>query len=155
MLGAGTEFFIAETGRHGPENADYIIGEDVLKPAGIRSLADPQSLGDPDHYSKRFTGTADNGGVHTNSLIASHAYYLAVEGGTNRTSGLRVEGVGRANRHLVERAFYRAYVFMLPTDATFAIYRQATIQSARDLAESEGSSLEQAIGDAWSAVGVE
>ena len=154
LLGAGTEFFVADTGRHRVEQADYVIGEDVLKPGGIRSLSDPQSLGDPDHFSKRFTGTADNGGVHTNSTIVSHAYYLAVEGGTNRTSGLRVEGVGSANRHLVERAFYRAYVFMLPSDATFAVARMATIQSARDLA-GEGSALEQTIRAAWDAVGVE
>ena len=155
LLGAGTEFFMAETGRHRAEQADYLIGEDVLTPGGIRSLADPQSRGDPDHYSKRFTGTADNGGVHTNSLIATHAYYLAVEGGTNRTSGLQVDGVGPANRELVEQAFYRAFAFMLPADATFAVARAATIQSARDLTGGNGSSLEEAITAAWNAVGVE
>lgn len=155
LMGVGTEFFIAETGRHLAEQPDYIIGEDVLKPGGIRSLADPQSRGDPDHYSKRFTGTDDNGGVHTNSLIATHAYYLAVEGGTNRTSGMHVSGVGRENRALVEQVFYRAFVFMLPANATFALARAATIQSARDLAGSEGGNLEQTIATAWTAVGVE
>ena len=63
----------------------------------------PRALGDPDHYSNRFTGTSDNGGVHTNSTIVSHAYYLSVEGGTNRTSGLTVQGIGAANREQMER----------------------------------------------------
>ena len=155
LLGVGIEFFIAETGRHLAEQPDYIVGEDVLKPGGIRSLADPQSRGDPDHYSKRFTGTADNGGVHTNSLIVTHAYYLAIEGGTNRTSGLPVIGVGSDSRDQVEQVFYRAFAFLLPAGATFAMARAATIQSARDLTGGVGGSLEQTIAAAWSAVGVE
>ena len=42
----------------------------------------------------RFTGTTDNGGVHINSGIPNHVFYLAVEGGTNRMSGITVQGVG-------------------------------------------------------------
>lgn len=155
LMGVGTEFFIAETRRHLPEQPDYTVGEDVITPGGIRSLADPQSRGDPDHYSKRFTGTADNGGVHTNSLIATHAFYLAVEGGTNQTSGLDVTGVGSKNRARLEQVFYRAFVFLLPANATFALARTATIQSARDLTDDIGGSLEQTIASAWSAVGVD
>ena len=34
--------------------------------------------------------------------IANHAFYLAIEGGTNRTSGLAVQGVGAANREQIE-----------------------------------------------------
>ena len=64
-----------------------------------------QSYGDPDHYSQRFLGPDDNGGVHINSGIPNHAFYLAIEGGTNRTSGLSVQGVGggqpRADRKSV------------------------------------------------------
>ena len=51
-----------------------------------------------------------NGGEHWNSTILSHAYYLAIEGGTNRTTGLSVEGVGDASRSEVERIFFRAIV---------------------------------------------
>ncbi len=154
ILGTGTEFFIAETGRHRTEQPDYTIGEDVIKPGGIRSLADPLSRGDPDHYSLRFEGSLDNGGVHTNSLIASHAFYLAVEGGTNRTSGIRVNGVGGSQRGQVEQVFYRAFAFLLPANATFAMARAATTQSARDLSNGTGD-LEKTIATAWSAVGVE
>ncbi len=37
-------------------------------------MGDPQGDGDPDHYSERYTGTSDNGGVHTNSGIPNQAY---------------------------------------------------------------------------------
>ena len=37
LLAVGVEFFIAETERHPSEQPDYLIGEDVLKPGGIRS----------------------------------------------------------------------------------------------------------------------
>ncbi len=97
-------------GRQRLLRADYLIGEDVRSArAAMRSMADPLAYGHPDHYSRRFTGTADNGGVHTNSGIANHAFYLAIEGGTNRTSGLSVQGVGGANREQIERVFYRAF----------------------------------------------
>ena len=103
VIGVSVEFFMAESGRHRPEQADYLVGEDVRKPFGFRSLVDPLRYGDPDHYSIRFLGSSDNGGVHTNSLIAGHAFYLAIEGGINRTSGLSVRGVGSQNRAQVEQ----------------------------------------------------
>jgi thermolysin len=153
LIGVGTEFFMAETGRHRPEQADYVIGEDVLRPGGIRSLSNPLSRGDPDHYSLRFLGSSDNGGVHTNSTIATHVYYLTVEGGINQTSRIEVAGLGPQNRDLVERIFYRAFVFLLPENATFSMARAATLQSARDLSDDE--TVTQTIAAAWTAVGVE
>ena len=153
LIGVGLEFFVAESGRHKSEQPDYLIGEDVVIPGGIRSLDDPRSLGDPDHYSLRFQGAEDNGGVHTNSTIVTHAFYLAIEGGTNVTSGIEVSGVGRAQRALIEQVYYRAFAFLLPTDSTFAMARAATLQSARDL--SNDAAVEQAIAAAWTAVGVE
>ena len=154
IMGTAIEFFFQEPG-DGLLKADYLIGEDVADPllAGInRSLADPQRFGDPDHLSKFVFGSADNGGVHTNSLIASHAYYLAVEGGTNRTSGVEVQGVGRARQHEMTEVFYRAFAFLLPSDATFSLARVATIQAARDLDPSGG--LASVVTQAWTAVGV-
>jgi Zn-dependent metalloprotease len=107
-----------------------------------------------DHYARRATGGPDNGGVHANALIAGHAFYLAVEGGRNATSGLAVEGVGAKRRADMERVFYRAFVYLLPSNATFSTARAATIQSARDLFGA-GSAAERAVAQAWSAVGVE
>ena len=116
-------------------------------------MENPQVFGDPDHYSRRFLGTADNGGVHINSGIANQAFYLAIEGGTNRTSGLAVQGVGAGNREQIEKVFYRAFTALLPANATFALARQATIQAARDLYPNDGN-VERAVTQAWTAVGV-
>ena len=71
---------------------DWKLGEDVVRtsafPSGaLRDMADPHNggsrLGDPGwqprHYNERFTGSQDNGGVHINSGITNHAYYLFAE----------------------------------------------------------------------------
>jgi thermolysin len=152
MMGTSAEFFFQPAGTNVLQ-ADYSIAEDVFRPGGIRSLADPGRFGDPDHYSRRFLGTDDNGGVHTNSLIASHAFYLAIEGGTNRTSGISVQGVGAANREQIEKVFYRAVAQLMPSNATFSIARAATLQAARDLYGDE-SVAARAVTQAWTAVGV-
>lgn len=148
MMATGAEFFLP-----GPRTADYLIGEDTFRPGGIRSMSNPGAFGDPDHYSKRFTGMEDNGGVHINSGIPNQAFFLAIEGGTNRTSGVAVAGVGSSNREQIEKIFYRAFTMMLPASASFSTARAATIQSARDL-YGAGSAAERAVTQAWSAVGV-
>ena len=117
-------------------------------------MANPGALGDPDHYSKRFMGSEDNGGVHVNATIVTHAFYLAIEGGTNRTSGISVQGVGGANREQIEKTFYRAFTQLLPANATFSVARATTIQSAQDL-YGVGSAPARAVAQAWTAVGVE
>jgi len=152
MMGTSAEFFYQPAG-DGPLKADYLLGEDVVTPGGLRSMENPAALGDPDHYSRRFVGTADNGGVHINSGIPNHAFYLAIEGGTNRTSGLAVQGVGSANRDQIEKVFYRAFTQMLTSNATFAVARAATVQAARDL-YGANSAAERAVTQAWTAVGV-
>jgi thermolysin len=152
VMAAAVEFFFQEPGS-GSQRADYLIGEDVVTPGGIRSLSNPVAYGDPDHYSIRFTGSADNGGVHINSGISNHAFYLAIEGGQHRVSGLVVQGVGAANRQQIERVFYRAFVFFLPPSANFSLARAATILAAREL-YGAGSRAEVAVTQAWAAVGV-
>jgi Zn-dependent metalloprotease len=152
MLGTSVEFFFQTPGT-GLRQADYLIGEDVFRPGGLRSMSNPAAYGDPDHYSRRVTGPEDNGGVHTNSAIPNQAFYLAIEGGTNRTSGLAVQGVGGANRDQIEKVFYRAFTLMLPANATFSTARAATIQASRDL-YGANSAAERAVTQAWTAVGV-
>jgi bacillolysin len=155
MMGTSVEFFIRPEGS-GHLMADYLMGQDLVSapvPGLVRSLRDPASYGTPDHYSERLTGAADNGQVHANSTIASHAFYLAIEGGTNRTSGLAVQGVGSGNREQIEKVFYRGFTSLLPSNATFSIARAATTQAARDL-YGTGSAAERAVIQAWTAVGV-
>ena len=162
IMGTSVEFFFQPTGS-GPMQADYLLGEDVITAAvfgaldGIRSMANPALYHQPDHYSRRIVlppdDEHDNGGVHTNSGIANHAFYLAIEGGTNRTSGIRVQGVGAANREQIEKVFYRAFAQLMPTTANFSMARAVTLRAAQDL-YGLGSPPYNAVRDAWTAVGV-
>lgn len=161
-------------------SADYLVGGD-FKEDPIRSMSDPGYSGDPDTYADRFEfaltrggafewdysghvfvrgeyfGTLRNdefgyGGDHWNSLILSHAFYLAVEGGTHRTSGMTVDGVGGANRADIEHIFFRAMRDLMPAMATLPIAAALIRQSAADLAP--GSEAERAIDQALRAVGL-
>ena len=152
MMGTSVEFFYQPAGT-GPMKADYLIGEDVVTPGGLRNMANPNAFGDPDHYSRRYTGPLDNGGVHTNSAIGNQFYYLAIEGGTNRTSGLGVTGVGSANREQIEKVVYRAFTQLMPANATYSTARAVTIQAANDL-YGASSAATRAVTQAWTALGV-
>ena len=95
----------------------------------------------------------DNGGVHWNSTILSHAFYLAIEGGQNRTTGRTVQGVGGANRHDVERAFFRAMTHLMPARTTFPLTAAVIRQSAVDLFGTD-SATHRAVDQALYAVGL-
>jgi bacillolysin len=157
IMGTAVEFFYQQAGA-GLGQADFLIGEDSIRAPGsaglngLRSMINPAAFGDPDHYSIRFTGTDDNGGVHINAGIGTHAFYLAVVGGTNRVSGLSVTGVGLANMEQIEKVFYRAFTVLMPANSTFATARAATIQAARDLYPT--GPVVNAVTQAWTAVGV-
>ncbi len=126
----------------------YLVGGDATT-GGMRSLRDPARHGNPDHYS----GVSANATVQANSTVASHAFYLAIEGGLNRTSGLAVEGLGPSRRDRIEKAFLRAFAYLLPSAAGFGTAREATVQSARDLYGPESDAV-RAIAEAWAAAGV-
>ena len=97
--------------------------------------------------------TDDNGGVHFNSTILSHAFYLSIEGGRNRTTGLAVEGVGGVNRELVERAFFRAMTDLMPSQPNFVLAAAVIRQSALDLYGTRSATY-LAIDQALNAVGL-
>ena len=156
IMGASVEFHYQTPGS-ARQQADWLIAEDITltAPHYLRSMSDPISVGHPDHYSLvRFIGTdIDNGGIHINSGVPNHAYYLAVAGGTNRVSGLPVQGVGLANRERMERIFYRGFVYYLGASSTFHDARAATIQAAMELYGSTSAET-RAVTDAWTAVGI-
>ena len=156
IIGTAVEFYVQETG-DAPLRADYLIAEDAEFVA--RSLRDPQEITNgitgpyPDHYDDLYTGPADGGGVHINATILGHLYYLAIEGGTNRTSGLSVQGVGAANRLQIERVFFNAWATLLPAFADFRITADCLLQSAIEL-YGASSAPATAIAQARAAVGI-
>jgi Zn-dependent metalloprotease len=95
----------------------------------------------------------DNGGVHVNSTVLSHAFYLAIEGGRHATSGITVQGVGTANRLQIEKAFFRAMTVLMPNVPSMQTAAQATFQAAVDL-YGPNSAAAVAIRQAMQAVGL-
>ena len=73
-------------------------------------------------------------------------------GGTNRTTGLSVEGVGDAGRGEVERIFFRAMTDLMPSAATLPLAADAIRQAAADL-DPDGDA-QRAIKQALVAVGL-
>jgi bacillolysin len=160
MMGNTIEFYAAARGLDPAATPDWLIGEDViLSPdvePGFRNMGDPQEDADPDHYSELIITTADNGGVHSNSGIPNHAYYLAVNGGKNagcdtvgsnghtHTADCDVTvpalGLGRA-----AQVFYAGFT-SLPDFANMCDARNATVAVAGTDAASASA--------AWAAVGV-
>jgi Zn-dependent metalloprotease len=158
IMGISAEFFYYPRGS-GIREADYVLGVDAWRGVwpgvldGIRSMENPELYRQPDHYSNLYLGEADNGGVHINSGIPNQAFYLAIEGGRNRTSGLAVQGVGAANREQIEKVFFRAFTLHMPRGANFRMARAVTTLAAQEL-YGVGGAVERAVTEAWTAVGV-
>ena len=92
-------------------------------------------------------------GVHWNSTVLSHAFYLAIEGGRNKTTGRTVEGIGGANRADIERIFFRAMTDLMPPESSFKLAADAILQSAADLT-GVGSAAYRAVDQALRAGGL-
>ena len=108
---------------------DKQIAPIIATPA--RYLADPSSVGDPAHMDDFLTDQQDNGQVHANSNIVSHAMYLMTAGGTNRRSKVAVKyGIGFEK---AEKIWYRANTQYWLTKTTFEQAAQGVMQSAKDL----------------------
>jgi len=163
MMGIAAEWFYQPAGSDW-ERADYWVGEDLgtrtafSTRVAFRAPFDPSVLCrtiasglfcNPDHFSRYLPSTD----IHLNGEISSHAYYLLIEGGTNRTSGIRVTGLGSPNREKAERIFYRGFTAYLTPAATFLDARRATVQAARDLYGAGSTEVAQTE-LAWTAVGV-
>ena len=159
ILGNSSEDFADRNGLDPTVDPDWQIGEDVYLPEenGFRNMADPDEDGDPDHYSERYTGKKDSGGVHINSGIPNHAYYLLVNGGKNAGEGRKghdhtgpvVTRIGLAD---AEQIFYLGFT-ILPSTATMSQARAATVAAATT---KYGAGSQQVISTrrAWTAVGV-
>jgi vibriolysin len=146
----------AEAYKVGSINSNtWKIGEDIYTPStagdALRYMNDPAADGSSyDYYPTRYTGTADNGGVHSNSGIANLAFYLLVQGGTHprgKTSVV-VPALGMAQ---AEAIFYRANRDYMTSSTNFQGARNATAQAATAL---YGATAEAAVQKAWDAVGV-
>ncbi len=135
--------------------ADWIVGAELLaSPAsgkGIRSLAAPGTAYDdpvlgrdpqPWHARAYVHTTEDNGGVHINSGIPNHAFYLAAT------------SIGGVTWDVVGRVWYVAVTQRLHSDATFNDFARATVDIAGEL-YGNGGYVQRVIAAAWATVGLE
>jgi len=125
---------------------DWEIGEDL--PGGaLRDMADPASGHPPqpahtdDFVEMPNDGSPfnDNGGVHYNSGIPKHAYYLMVQ------------AIGRDR---AEQIVYRALTEKLEHDSGFEDFRTASLEVAREL-WGEDSPEYRGTNESFAAVGLD
>ena len=143
---------------YAPTKQTWLIGEDIERRSGhlsLRSMSNPNAEGQPDTYKGTYwyTGTADSGGVHTNSGVLNFWYYVLAVGksGTNDIgNAYNVTGITIAK---AAKIAYRMESVYLTANATYASARTAGIQSATDL-YGAGSAEVIATTNAFYAVGV-
>jgi Zn-dependent metalloprotease len=132
--------------------ADWLIGEGTLVPElgkALRSMKAPGTAFDGDNQPAHMRDyrdlpddndpANDNGGVHINSGIPNHAFYLAAT------------ALGGNSWDRAGPIWYRALTQMLHPDSDFAAAAQATVEAAGALF---GEAETEAVRGAWHEVGV-
>lgn len=148
IFGAAIEFY-SKTG-------DWLMGEECsTSGTGFRSMSNPNSKGDPDTYlgTNWYSGTADNGGVHTNSGVQNFWFYLLTDGGAGTNDNgdaYSVTGIGISKAAAIS---YRNLTIYLTSTSNYSDARFYAIQSAIDLYGACTQEVESTT-DAWYAVGV-
>jgi Zn-dependent metalloprotease len=140
------------------DQADWLIGAEILAPGingvALRSMKDPGSayndpnLGGKDPQPKHMDGFLDLpdtpfddfGGVHINSGIPNHAFYLVAK----QLGGYAWQDAG---------AIWYQTLLQLPSMAQFQDCADITVQVAR-MRFGTGSAQEQAVRSAWEEVGI-
>jgi Zn-dependent metalloprotease len=136
------------------EDADWLIGEGLFKPGvkgkALRSMKAPGTAYDdprigkdpqPAHMSDYVQTVEDNGGVHINSGIPNHAFYLTA----TKIGGYAWQAPGQI--------WYASLRRMHP-QTDFQEAANMTFQVAGEL-YGTASSQQQSVHDAWSEVGIE
>lgn len=136
-----------------PDDIDWRLSNDMNW--FIRDMGNPNAYQQPDTYNGTYwaTGTADNGGVHTNSGVGNFMYYLLVTGGggTNDIGNVyTVQGIGLAK---AQQIIYRTETAYLTSTSNYEDWREASINAATDLYGASSNEVTQ-VKNAWFAVGV-
>lgn len=147
IMGTAVEWYADST------RGNWNIGEDIG--TAFRSMSAPKTHQQPNTYGGQYwyTGTQDNGGVHTNSGVENFWYYLLSMGGSgtnDNNNAYNVTGLGRTKATAI--AFRMQTVYLVST-SQYADARFYAIQAATDL---YGACSQEVIStaNAWYAVGV-
>ncbi len=150
IWGAAVEYYKA------PNKQTWLIGEDIDKQRpSLRSMSNPNAEGQPDTYQGTYwaTGSGDNGGVHTNSGVLNHWFYILSVGKSGTNDKGNAYSVAAIGIDAAAKIAYRTEAVYLTASSNYAAARTYSIQSAKDL-YGAGSAQEIAVTNAWYAVGV-
>ncbi len=152
IFGTGVEHFVEG------EESDWLGAEDIFPGGGaIRSLEDPNAFSNPDTYLGRFWVNEDSptdfGGVHINSSVQNHWFYLLSKGGSGTNDdgyAYDLQGIGIQDAEQI--AYRNLTAYLIPTSGfTQAAYY--AVQSADDLF-GDTSTQKNETAEAWRAVGI-
>jgi len=144
-----------------PLKQRWLMGED-LNVGAFRSLANPNAFGQPDTYLgtnwvNTTSCTPNNGndfcGVHTNSGVLNHWFFLLSEGGSGINDIGNTFNVNGLNINTAAQIAYRTKLLMNNSLANYALCRQMSIQAAIQLFGNCSNEVVQ-VTNAWYAVGV-
>ncbi len=148
IFGISIEFYAKP-----PHTANWLMGDEIG--SAFRSMSNPNLYQQPDTYNGTYwyTGTGDNGGVHTNSGVINFWYYLLCQGGTGTNDNGNAYNVTGITMAKAEKIAFRTLTVYLTASSTYADARVASIQACADL---YGGCSQEAISttNAWRAVGV-
>lgn len=136
-----------------PTDINWLLSNDMNW--AIRNMANPKQYSQPNCYQGTYwyTGSADNGGVHTNSGVGNYFYYLLVNGGSatnDKGNTYSVTGLGLTAANAI---IYRSETVYLTPTSNYAAWRTACINAATDLYGATSNEVTQ-VQNAWYAVGV-
>lgn len=134
-------------------NGNWQIGENIG--AAFRSMSNPNQFSQPDTYlgTYWYTGTGDNGGVHTNSGVLNFWFYLLSQGGSGTNDISNAYSVTAIGIDAAAAIAYRTNTVYLTPTSNYANARTYAIQSATDL-YGAGSAQVISTTNAWYAVGI-
>lgn len=140
-----------------PDNFTWELGFPMQldTTAGFRNMEDPHNYQHPKFYKGLhwIFDPFDNGGVHFNSGVINHWFYLLCEGGSDANevgNDFDVDSIGMDKAAGI--AFRALTIYLTPT-SQYLDARFATLKAAEDL-YGICSDEYRAVADAWYAVGV-
>jgi bacillolysin len=134
---------------------DWLMGDERTSGA-IRSLMNPNAFGDPDTYlgTNWYVGSADNGGVHTNSGVQNFWFYLLTVGGSGTNDNGWAYNVPGIGLNAARAIAFRNMTVKLSANSTYTDARTGAIAAAADL-YGNPSTQRSAVYKAWRAVGID
>ena len=140
------------------DHFNWRIGEAIRRNQSVnyfRSMENPNARNHPRTYLGEdwYTGTRDNGGVHFNSGVLNHWFYLLVEGSRGVSEAGELFDVDPIGMDDAMALVYQLETSYLTEDSNYPDCYEYSLAAVTDLF-GEDSPQEAAMREAWKAVGL-